>query len=109
MKEKLNNAIFDRIAHSLQENLEDEAEAVASYQKMLNDINEINASSYLFTRWCDEKKCEVPRETEKADHKMLKLIETKIKEIIVDELDHQRDLQTLYSYITGLKGKSEVK
>lgn len=107
-KEKLNMAMFGEIAVLLQDNLEDEAEASKKYQEVLNKIQGIQRTSYLFTQWCDEKKCDVERETAKADKKMLKLIEDKIKAILVDELNHQRDLQTLYTYITGLKGKSEV-
>lgn len=65
------------IAKLIQENNEDEAEAIAGYSELLNKVL---ASSI--------------EDREKAE------ISSNIREIIADELNHQKRLQELYSMLT---------
>lgn len=106
---KLDKDKMGLVAEMLQENLEDEAEAVKEYQKTLNRLTELCASDYLFQTWNQEKQVYEPTPTAEADKKFIKLCITKIKEYIAEEIKHQKGLQTLYEYATGIKEDKEHK
>lgn len=104
---KVNKNIFGHIAEELQENLMDEAEAVESYQKLLNEIDGCLTCDYMFEKFDSELNKRVPTSTATADKKLLKLMAEEVKNIIADELKHQKTISILYEASTGLKAKEE--
>ena len=106
---KLNKEMFGHLAEVIQRNLKDEAEAIESYQQMLNEINSICESRYLFEREIYENGESRKEETAtaKADRKMLSIMCDNVKEIVGDELNHIKRLNVLYEAITGIKAKED--
>lgn len=104
---KLDKNKLGMIASWLQENLEDEAEAISGYQKMLNNLNEFLSAGYLFTTWNPETQKDEPTPTAAADKKFIKLCIEKTKEYIAEELKHQKGLQVLYEVCTGITADKE--
>lgn len=104
---KLDKNKLGMIASWLQENLEDEAEAISGYQEMLNKLNELISSGYLFEKWNQEKQAYEPTPTANADKKFIKFCIEKTKEYIAEELKHQKGLQALYEVCTGISADKE--
>lgn len=106
---KLNKNMFGHLAEVVQKNSKDEAEAIESYQQMLNEINGLLESRWMFEREVYENGESRKEETEtaKADKKMLKFMLENVKEIIGDELNHQKRLDIIYKALTGIKAKED--
>lgn len=102
---KINKDLFGDIAHDLQKNMEDEAEAIKSYQELLNILGNMLKHEYIFTVYDNGTQTSGPSPTARADKKMIELIIDNVKNIIGDELDHQKKLTVLYSAVTGLTAK----
>lgn len=104
---KLNREMFGHLAESVQKNLKDEAEAIENYQQMMNEVNNICSSEWMFKRTIYENGQDrvEPTPTATADKKMLKVICEQLKEIIGDEMNHIKRLNILYETMTGIKAK----
>lgn len=102
---KINKAIFDHVAVLIQDGIEDEGEAIKKYQELLNAVNGICNSDYLFKVYDRASDKEIDSPTAAADKKMCKLLVEKIEEYIKEELKHLKGLTTLYEAITGLKAE----
>ena len=104
---KLNREMFGHLAESVQKNIKDEAEAIESYQQMMNEINSICSSEWMFKRTIYENGQDhvEPTPTATADKKMLKVTCDQLKEIIADEMNHIKRLNVLYETMTGIKAK----
>jgi len=86
---------FKFVAAQLQENIEKEADAIKHYQMLLNQLEDMERADYIIGDDKDEKN--------KADKKICKLLCEQIREFISDELNHQKNLKTLYELLTGIK------
>lgn len=102
---KINKTLFDHIAVLVQDGIEDEGEAIKKYQELLNAINGICNSDYMFKVYDRVSDKEVDSPTAAADKKMCKLLKEKVEEYITEELKHLKGLTTLYEAITGLKAE----
>lgn len=104
---KINKDIFGEAAIYLQRNSEVEAESLQGYQEMLNVMTNQSRHDYIFRIYDNATGTEKDSPTAAADRKMYKLIIEQVKEIISDELNHQKKLQTLYEAVTGFSAAEE--
>lgn len=87
---KIDKSIFKYLAQSIQINMQKEADAIVSYQEMLNELQ-----NYYHG--------EMDEESAKKYGKAKEIICKQIKEFIADELNHQEGLGKLYSFVTGIQ------
>lgn len=103
---KIDKNSFAQIAQELAKNMEDESEAIKSYQELLTHINAMKDWKDLYQRWNEEKNAWEDKPTAAADKKMFEVIAKNIKEYVAEELKHLKGLQIMYEAITGLKAES---
>lgn len=103
---KIDKNTFAQIAQELAKNMEDESEAIKSYQELLTHIDAMKDWKDLYKRWNEEKNAWEDKPTAAADKKMFEAIAKNIKEYVAEELKHLKGLQIMYEAITGLKAES---
>ena len=103
---KIDKNTFAQIAQELAKNMEDESEAIKSYQELLTHIDAMKDWKDLYQRWNEEKNTWEDKPTATADKKMFEAIAKNIKEYVAEELKHLKGLQIMYEAITGLKAES---
>jgi len=91
---KIDKSIFKYCASELQRNMMKEADAIMSYQELINMLNNYYVGEMDET---NRMKFEKARD---------KIIST-IKEFIEDELNHQETLSKLYTFVTGIKASED--
>ena len=77
--------LFDNVAVELQKNIEKEADAIKSYQELLNQL-----------RWKEDS-------GNADEEKTADMLCDQIEEFISDELNHQATLHDLYILLTAIK------